>query len=95
MTAKRCTTHYYACDCREDQHARLLAFAREIMKAHPEGGIDGGDLQDIATKYGLLIANERDTPCDEDCYCAVKYGLNEFPLTCYQHADFLILPEHE
>lgn len=92
MSAKNCTTHFYACDCREDQHARLLAFARDILESWPDGGIDGGELQELADKHGLLIPTERSEPCGEDCVCAAEYGLGEFPLTCYRRADFLMTP---
>ena len=36
------------------QRDQLLAFTKEVMQAWPEGGIDGGELQDIALAHGLL-----------------------------------------
>lgn len=80
------------CDCREDQHAKLLAFARDILEAWPDGGVDGGELQELAEKHRLLIPTERAEPCGEYCVCAARYGLVEFPLTCYRRADFLMTP---
>lgn len=44
----------------------LRAFAKEVMQAWPEGDIDGGCLQAIAIKHGLLRA--RVVPCEE-CDC--------------------------
>src|SRR5690242_8335694 len=49
---------------------RLRAFAQEVMQAWPEGGIDGGDLQEIAEKHGLLIEKQMVAPCCESCNCA-------------------------
>ena len=46
-----------ACDCKQcvtAQRDLLRDFARAVMKAWPEGGIDGGELQDIALANGLL-----------------------------------------
>ena len=53
-----------------DAYDSLLAFAREILAAWPEGGIEGGDLQDIAEKHGLLVPEIRHAPCVENCPCA-------------------------
>jgi hypothetical protein len=36
--------------------ANWEAFGREIMKAWPEGGVDGFDLQDLAEKHGIIKA---------------------------------------
>ncbi len=36
------------------QRDLLRDFARAVMQAWPEGGIDGGELQDIALAHGLL-----------------------------------------
>lgn len=67
---------------------RLRAFSADIMGAWPDGGIDGGDLQDIAVKNGLLITETRIKPCGVDCQCAY-YG---FPTTCYRRVDWLVKP---
>ena len=46
-----------ACDCKQcvtAQRDRLRDFARAVMQAWPKGGIDGGELQEIALAHGLL-----------------------------------------
>ena len=40
--------------CVTAQRDLLRDFARAVMQAWPEGGIDGGELQDIALAHGLL-----------------------------------------
>lgn len=54
------------------QRDQLLAFTKEVMQAWPEGGIDGGELQDIALAHGLLRMAE--PPPDWD-------GCNFYELT--------------
>ena len=49
--------HDPACDCKQcvtAQRDLLRDFARAIMQAWPENGIDGGELQEIALAHGLL-----------------------------------------
>lgn len=50
---------------------KLRAFAQDIMCAWPEGGLDGGELQDSALRHGLLepskpTQEERDEWCLDD-----------------------------
>lgn len=60
----------------------LRAFARELIQgAFEGGGFDGGDVQDIAVKHGLLVPVTATEPCGESCRC-VEY--DEFPQTCYR-----------
>lgn len=61
--------------------ALLRTFAQRIMTNWPEGGVDGGELQDTAVDCGLLEPNEVSEPCGENCRCA-EYG--DFPVTCYR-----------
>lgn len=59
--------HDPACDCKQcvtAQRDQLLAFTKEVMQAWPEGGIDGGELQDIALAHGLLRPAEPPTDWD-------------------------------
>ena len=43
------------------------------------GGIDGGELQDIAEKHGLLRREVRYAPCrEEGCVCAEYADAQEF-----------------
>ncbi len=63
---------------------QLIAFAREILSGYrcdEIGDIEGGDLQDIAHKHGLLLEITATEPCAEDCVCAEA---GEFPATCYR-----------
>jgi len=66
---------------------RLRAFAQEVMQAWPEGGIDGGDLQEIAEKHGLLIEKQMVAPCCESCNCA-DCGVSG-PTPCYWQTALL------
>jgi hypothetical protein len=77
--------------CNECAHAeveRLRAFAFDVMEAWPDGGLDGGELQDIAVKHGLLIPETRIESCGENCTC-VDYG---FPTNCHRRIDWLLTP---
>jgi hypothetical protein len=78
--------------CRRDAE-RLREFARDIMEDWPEGAPDGGALQDIAEKHGLLRSVLMQAPCcDPDdehslCSCA-DYGA-DFPTECYRKTSLL------
>lgn len=64
----------------------LKAFANEMIGAAFEGGsFDGGDIQDIAVKHGLLRIEQRAEECGEVCACR-EYG---FPAECYRKTDLL------
>jgi len=64
----------------------LQAFANEIVTGAFEGGsFDGGDIQDVAAKYGLLRVEQRETACGESCACS-EYG---FPSQCYRKTALL------
>ena len=80
-----------------DVYASLLAFAREIMSAWPEGGIEGDDLQDIAVEHGLLVPETRYAPCSEECPCAWSATEEEFAagVICYRRAGWLLKGEKE
>ncbi len=64
----------------------LKAFANEMINASFEGGsFDGGDIQDIAAKHGLLRIEPRNEECGEVCACR-EYG---FPAECYRKTDLI------
>lgn len=64
----------------------LRAFANEIVSGAFEGGsFDGGDIQDIGVKHGLLRVEQRDEACDEFCACS-EHG---FPSECYRKTALL------
>ena len=65
----------------------LEAFAREVLNTfwadHSlySDDIDGGTLQDIAEKHGVLLPHAVTERCGEHCACA-EYV--DFPTTCYR-----------
>jgi hypothetical protein len=73
----------------EEQRKRfesLREFAREIMACWPDGGIDGGELQEAAIKHGLLEERMMQGPCCHHCQCE-ETGI-EFPEKCYFLAEW-------
>jgi glycerol-3-phosphate cytidylyltransferase-like family protein len=75
----------------------LKAFVKPIV-AHGDdcvGNWDGGELQDLAVKAGLLIEVEKTEPCNlgkeefVGCPCR-EYNYGEESWTCYQTAKFLL-----
>lgn len=74
-------SHYRTFKAAELSMEGLRAFANEMISAAFEGGsFDGGDIQDIAVKHGLMRIETRDKSCGEACVCA-EYG---FPAQCYR-----------
>ena len=73
---------------------RLRAFARDVMEVWPMGDLDGGSLQEIATKHGLLTPEVRNERCGESCGCAEYATADEFAsgVECYRKAAFLLTP---
>lgn len=62
------------------------SFANEIISAAYEGGsFEGGDIQDVAVKHGLLRIESRAEECGEACACR-EYG---FPAECYRKTALL------
>jgi hypothetical protein len=62
-------------------------FAIAIMNGFPEPdgeGIDGMELQELATDCGLLTIQEMAGPCGERCQCAEILGSDAFPTKCYR-----------
>lgn len=67
----------------------LKAFAREMINAAFEGGsFDGGDIQDIAVKHGLLRIERREEECGEVCACRSEG--DGFPAECYRKTELLL-----
>jgi hypothetical protein len=65
---------------------QLAAFANAIITCAFAGGdADGAHIQETAITHGLLKAEERSEPCEEDCACS-GYG---FPTTCNRRTDLL------
>lgn len=71
----------------EKRMAALKAFAGELISAAFEGGsFDGGDIQSIGVKHGLLRIEQRTEACGEVCACS-EYG---FPAECYRKTDLVM-----
>lgn len=73
------------------ENETLRAFARDIMAAWPMGGIDGGELQDMAETHGLLVPETRTEPCGDECACAEYHSPEEMAdgVTCYRRGPLL------
>lgn len=65
----------------------VLEFAVEILRGALEGGnFDGGDIQEMGVRHGLLFPEHRTERCGEHCECA-EYG---FPVECFRIARALL-----
>lgn len=70
------------------------AFGREVLETmldHVYGGdLDGGDVQEMGVKHGVLVETLVTEPCDEhSCICAESGDFPEgrdFPTTCFRIA---------
>ncbi len=69
------------------ENEKLRAFAKAVMESWPEGDVDGGDLQELAEKFGLISPLTVTEPCGEYCRCQ-EYG--DFPQTCYRRTELLM-----
>ena len=71
---------------------QLRDFAADVMSAWPEGGIDGGELQEIALAYGLLTPEIAHQPCGESCRCVeyVTEAQFEVGMPCYRKSKVLL-----
>jgi hypothetical protein len=66
---------------------KLRGFANRIMEHWPNGDVDGGDLQEAAVEFELLVDVTAAEPCGEACMCA-EYGA-DFPTQCYRKTALL------
>lgn len=70
----------------------IHGFARAILNnywvaSHDYHEPDGGDIQELGERYGLLVPHTVTEPCGEYCSCA---EWDDFPQTCYRiHEDVL------
>jgi hypothetical protein len=71
-----------------DELDRLRRFAAAVLESWPLGDVDGGELQELAVKQGLLIPTTVTAPCGEGCNCADYYGDDELKegVVCYRRA---------
>lgn len=64
-----------------DERVEAVRFARELISTAFDGGsFDGGEIQDMAVKHGLMRIERREVECGEVCACR-EYG---FPSDCYR-----------
>lgn len=75
-----------------DDLAALRAFAQAVMECWPEGGVDGGYLEELAVEHGLLAATIVQGPCDDQCWCAEYYSTEDFKAgaRCYRRSARLM-----
>ena len=75
---------------REELEA-LRAFAQGVMSYWPHGDVDGGDLQELAAKHGLLKSETRTEPCGETCGCSEVVASDEWPdgVECFRKTPLL------
>lgn len=63
---------------------RFARFGAELFKRHRNDGypgdVDGGELQELAEKFGLIEQREVTEPCGDGCTCA---EIGDFPSVCY------------
>ena len=72
--------------------AALRSFAQAVMDCWPDGwGIEGDDLQRIATEHGMLRPEIRNEPCGDGCRCADHVLPNEWRdgVVCYRKTALL------
>ncbi|MCK9386114.1 MAG: hypothetical protein M0Q15_16005 [Nevskia sp.] len=83
-------------DCAIIARDKLRAFAQDVMECWPMGDVDGGALQDMAEKNGLIVAEVRHEDCSDSngngCNCA---GCNspqdwELGVVCYRKQPLLL-----
>jgi len=77
----------------EDLNAHFIDFIDEVLEIGFEGGdLDGGDIQALAERHGLLRPVTVKEPCGEGCVCR-EY--NDFPCRCYRKTYLPIAKEQQ
>lgn len=68
----------------------LRGFAVDVLNIWSMD-IDGGDIQDLAVKHGLLKETTRTEPCGEDCACSECADIGEWRdgIICYRKTEIL------
>lgn len=60
----------------------LIAFVKDVFaKVHDGHDLDGGEIQDLGVKHGLLQEVVVTKPCGDMCNCD---DATDFPTTCYR-----------
>jgi hypothetical protein len=75
----------------------LRAFAQAVMEWWPMNDLDGGTLQEIAVKHGMLKPEKRHEPCGEVCSCNEYADPDEWMdgVLCYRKTPLLKGPNIE
>ena len=70
---------------------KLRSFAQAVMEAWPDGGIEGGDLQEIAEKHGMLAQKTMAAPCGDGCRCVEYFCSDDWQrgVMCYRRTSLL------
>lgn len=63
------------------EYSALSIFANGMLEDFPNIGADGGDVQDLAAKAGLLKPEIRTESCGDGCQCADEA---DFPMECFR-----------
>lgn len=85
-------TLHGAIDHWQAEAEKLRAFAKAVMDVWPMGDLDGGDLQEIAVRHGMLKPETRHEPCGENCSCAEYADAQEWEggVVCYRKTPLLM-----
>lgn len=84
---------------KRSQQEKMKSFINELFEDY-EGGsdLDGGDLQDLAEKHGILVPTIHHEPCSDgelnECVCAGICDDDDFKagVKCFRLADWLNQP---
>ena len=73
-----------------EENDKLRAFAQDVLTPF-QNGINGGDLQKLAEKHGLLSYEIRYEPCGEGCICDEYFAPSEWNrgARCYRKTPLL------
>ena len=62
-----------------------VGFCDEALKVSFDGcDLDGGSVQEMAEKYGLVERVTMTERCGDTCICS---EMDDFPLDCYRYTD--------
>jgi len=77
-----------------DDVCNLLDFVQNVLIDHPDLGMDGFDIHDLAVKTGMLMPHKVTKACCEECNCLEYADLDAngnfaTEMICYRKAEFL------
>lgn len=72
------------------QLSQMARFINEVLAHWPDGGIDGGELQEIAERTGILTPQTINAPCGDYCDCQNYYSPEEMAagVQCFRVVDW-------